>query len=518
MTPRATHAATGCLAVAALIACLSVVVPGTHLPTGDGAHLLAASWRIWTSSAPLDDLLHRVTPHPPLAYIPSALFVPHLGVRATLGCNAVLAAAIGFLGLRWLRPDAHPSDRHVALAFLLASGLVFWAVDQSAPDWPATTLSMLALGAVTRAIAPGAPPKRAGVLAGLCLLAAIFTKYTSAFALAGGVAVALGVGAWRNRTTWIAAAIVLFACGGWGLWALNDLTAYGATTMEASGAGGPAGAINQDPGVSLAERLSPARLRLWALALRDTLGWAPLAGVLTLLALHRAPGTGARIALGGAFLPLFLLPLLRIQPQPRYLLLTSALLVAASLPLRTAPRRWMSTVALAGLTILSLVYSTALYQAAPIADRPGHRSAVPTDGLGDWPWPPKTSWPTRSRVQTWGTLEALEALEAQLSTGETAALVRFGQDPDRPSWAAIDLQARSAGITREWVVAESPRGPLSTPPGMAAPSWAWVSWTDASAAPALAWVQTHADIEGAVTWRSSDGTGGVVLPLGAHHH
>ncbi len=518
MRPSPTTAVAGLLCLAVLAVQLLIIVPGTHLPTGDGAHVLAAGWRIGASSAPLDDLLHRITPHPPLAYAPTALFLSQVGVRAMLGIQAVAAAIVALVGLRWLRPDAHIADPLVALALLLSSGIVWWSVDLYALDWPAAAFVLLGLGSVVRATTETTPTKAAGPLAAACLLAAIFTKYTAVFSLAGGILAALASGAWRRRATFIAGAIVVLVGVAWAAWALDDLSAYGAATVQQTGRGGPGGAVIRSPEVSFSERIQPARLRLWVLSMRDTLGWAPILAIGVGCAWTRLRSVGAQVALAGALVPVLVFPLMRLEPQPRYMLPTAGLLLAAALPSRDMARARLGSLVFAGLAIVSLVYSTAIYQGIPPTDRPGHRAATPTDGLGDWPWPARRSWPTRSPVESWGTAEALAAVEAQLAPGETAALVRFGFDPDRPSWASIDLVARAAGIEREWVVAESPRGPLTAPDGMVEPTWAWVSWTDNSAPEALAWVQTHADLEGAVTWRSSDGTGGVVLPLGSHHH
>ena len=271
----------------------------------------------------------------------------------------------------------------------------------------------------------------------------------------------------------------------------------------------------RSPEVSFAQRLQPARLRLWGLSMRDTLGWAPLVAVAlgciwTRLRSGRAGRTGRRIG------PILLFPLMRLEPQPRYMLPSAGLFLAAALPSRERAYARLGPLVLGVLAVVSRIYSTSIYQGVPPSERPGHRTATPTDGIGDWPWPARRSWPTRSPVETWGTAEALTAVEAQLGPGDCctcAVRVRSGSTiPHRSSWW------HAAGIQREWVVAESPRGPITVPGGMVEPTWAWVSWTDNSAAEALAWVQTHADLEGAVTWRSSDGTGGVVLPLGAHHH
>ncbi len=512
--------ASALLTAAAVATLLAVAAPGTHLPTGDGAHLLAAGWRIGASSAPLDDLLHRITPHPPLAYVVSALFTPLVGVRPTLAVQSLLAAVALLVGLRWLRPDSTSADIWAGAGLLVASGAVWWSTDQFALDWPAAALGVLALGAVVRAL-DGPPPARAPVAAmgvASCILAALFTKYTAAFSLAGGLGMALALGGWRRPVTWWTAGGVALMCGLWGVWALDDLSAYSSTTLASAGAGGPAGSINQDPDLDFATRLSVSRLRLWGLALRDTVGWAPLVAVLAAIGVFRASSLGRRVALGAAMVPLLVLPLTRVQPQPRYLLPVAVFLVAAALPGASHRYRQGFTAFIAILTAITLYFSASLYRGLPIADRPGHRSAVPTAGPGDWPWPAAPLWPTRARVESRGTVEALVALDAQLEPGQSAALVRFDTDPNRPSWAAIDLTARTAGIQREWVVAESPRTALTTPPGMQAPSWAWVAWTDQSAGPALAWVQNHANLEGAVTWWEQDGTGGVVLPLGHHEH
>ena len=514
-SPHLPTAAAALLATGALVTLLAVVVPGQHLPTGDGAHILAAAWRIGASAAPIDDLLHRITPHPPLAYAPSALLVPWLGVRATLAAQALLSTALAFVGIRWLRPSAHPADHLTALAVLLSSGIVWWATDQHALDWLSTALVLAALGAVLRATASA---KAAVPIAAIALLAAILTKYTAAFALVGGIGMALALGAWRKRTTWIIAGVVVVVGLAWTARAYADLTAYSATTLSEAGAGGPGGAINRDPNISFADRLAPARLLLWLQALRDCFGWLPLAALAGSLAWTRLATPGARIAAAAAAVPLLTFPLMRIQPQPRYLLPSAALLLVAALPRHDRPRARVFTVAAGILALVATIYSAALYRGLPPADRPGHRATTPTAGLGDWPWPAAPTWPTRSPVEQWGTADALAAVHAQLPEGGSGALVRFGFDPDRPSWAAIDLVARQHGIQREWVVAESPRGPLHAAPGMPEPTWAWVSWTDESARPALAWVQDHADLEGAITWWSEDGTGGVVLPLGAHQH
>ena len=510
----------GLVALACASVLVVVVIPGSHLPAGDGAHLLAAGWRIGASAAPVDDLLHRITPHPPFAYLLPALSVPLVGPRTTMAVQSALGLGGLALGLRWIRPTVHLSALLAGWSLIASSSVVWWSTDQFALDWPAAALVVLGLGAMVRALEPGrkGPAWRRGGIVALLLLLPVFTKYTSVLPLAGGIAVAVLAGGWKRPVTRWAAATVTVVGAAWLLWALDDLTAYGATTMSESGAGGPGGAVNQDPDLSVTERLSAARIGRWAMALRDNLGAAPLALVLLGIAGTRLRDTGSRIAATGALLPLLVLPLTRIQPQPRYLLVSAVLLVAAALPSPRQPRRHLFTGICTVLAIISVIYNASLYRNLPPEDRPGHRDAAPTAGLGDWPWPAAPSWPIRSRVESRGTLEALQALDAQLPAGETAALVRFDRDPERPSWAAIDLVARTADIEREWVVAESPQGQLLTPPGMQAPEWVWVSWTDATAAPALAWVQTHANLEQAITWWSSDGTGGVVLPLGAHTH
>ena len=298
----------------------------------------------------------------------------------------------------------------------------------------------------------------------------------------------------------------------WAAWALDDLSAYGAATVQQTGRGGPAGAVIRSPEVSFAQRLQPARLRLWGLSMRDTLGWAPLVAVALGCIWTRLRSVGARVALAGALVPILLFPLMRLEPQPRYMLPSAGLFLAAALPSRERAYARLGTLVLGVLAVVSMIYSTSIYQGVPPSERPGHRTATPTDGIGDWPWPARRSWPTRSPVETWGTAEALTAVEAQLGPGMPhlcgSGSIRIDH-PARSSWWHAPRESE------EWVRRSSPR------PHHCARRHGGVHGLGEldrnSAAEALAWVQTHADLEGAVTWRSSDGTGGVDV-LGAHHH
>lgn len=502
--------------VAVWIAWAGMLWPGDHLPAGDGPHLLAAAWRLSDSARPLDDLLHRVVPHPPLAYLPTALLLPVVGVRASLVAVGGLSLLALAAGLRLLRPDAAWGAVLAGAALVGAGGCGWWAVDQGALDLPAAALTVLALGMVQRAGLAEHRDARLGLLAGVALLVAVFTKYTAALPVAGGVLAALAMGAFRRRETWIAAGVCLLVGVPWLAFASGELSAYSAASVGEAVAGGAAGTVNHDPEVALSERLSVARLRRWGQAARDTLGIGAWAVVVLGVAMQRARHPGARVALVAAFLPLVVLPLGRVQPQPRYLLPVAALGVAAALPGR---RGRLVPALMAAVAVVGVVFGVSLYRGVPAAERPGHRSAVSSPGLGGWPWPAAPLWPVRSRTDDWGAAGAVSALDEAMGPADTAAIVRFGADPDRPGVASFDLVARQLDIRREWVVAESPRGALPVTPGMQEPTWAWVSWTEPTAGQALRWIQSHADLEGAQGWwTGADGQGAVVVPLGAHQH
>lgn len=127
------------------------------------------------------------------------------------------------------------------------------------------------------------------------------------------------------------------------------------------------------------------------------------------------------------------------------------------------------------------------------------------------------AFPPQPPVDLWQSKGALEALHGQLEAGETAAVVRFSDQELRR--APLELQARLLQLSDlSLVLASSPTGPLEEGPIHPAPTWAWVGWEDAQAGPALAWIQDHADLEGAITWYAEHDRGGVVVPLGAHSH
>ena len=122
------------------------------------------------------------------------------------------------------------ADPLAALALLLSSGIVWWSVNQHALDWPAAAF-------VLRDQRCGArhhrdiPRRAAGPLAAVCLLAAIFTKYTAVFSLQESILAAVLSGAWRRRATYIAAGIVLVVGIAWAAWA-STTSAYGAATVQ----------------------------------------------------------------------------------------------------------------------------------------------------------------------------------------------------------------------------------------------------------------------------------------------
>lgn len=120
-------------------------------------------------------------------------------------------------------------------------------------------------------------------------------------------------------------------------------------------------------------------------------------------------------------------------------------------------------------------------------------------------------------IDLWRTRGALEAMSAQLEAGQSAAVVRFSTEA--PRRGPLELRGRTVGLDDVvLVLAHNPTGELEGLHGDPAPAWAWVGWEDDQAAVALAWIQDHANLEGAVTWTSDHGRGGVVLPLGAHTH
>ncbi len=500
------------LVLGAILALLSAA---GRVPTGDGPHLaamtmeLADGLRAGDVGAALHTWATRVTPQPPLGYLP--------GVAASLLVGdrwlAMLLAGAFALWLCWdaLKRLADGVPWAPALV-LVASPLVWLYVEQYGWDLLTAAATLQAVSWLHRS--RGLRDPRAAVAFGLWMGAGFLTKYTFPMFLWLPCLWA-GLGILRGpdrgaRLRVLGRALLAFAAlvGPW--LALNG-PALAAYLDRSVGTGAVAAVEASRAG---ANRFSADSLSLYPLALKDALGWP---GLVVLGAVGMAgfffswggggsPRNAPPVAQGSpaaarpvpASGPGALLPLLAAlgglavlstleQSQDRYALPALVALAALALPIARLP--WGQEI-FVGVFGVQLVGTIATFRpGAPTYDpRFDHGLA----SAAEMSWPVTRSYlPTSVDLAAWRVDEALTRL-SNFASGAPAALV-LPDEPWLPEPGIYLLRARQLALPVELRVLR-PRGASPPREGWPGPEVraAYVVWTPGRDVATEAWMAGQA--------------------------
>lgn len=437
--------------VLAITGMVATLAQAGRVPTGDATHLAAMTFEVSSLirqgdlAGALGTWATRVSPQPPLGYVPgvlASLFIADDWLAVLL--TGAFALALVWDALRRLAGGRAPWGPALVV---LASPMVWLYVEQYGWDLLTGAAVLQAVSWLHRS--DGLRVPHAALAFGAWMGVGFLTKYTFGMYLwLPCLVVGIGIVRGRDRARWKnlgrAVAIFLVLVGPW--LAINH-AALADYLGRSVGAGAEAAVQGARSG---AGRFSADSLALYPLALKDALGWPGVAALLFVgiggVLSRRGAGPG-RPARGGAIvLPVLaacggLLVLSSLeQSQDRYAL--PALLALSTLALPLGRLVWGQEV-FVGVFLAQLLASIATFRPGAPTGPPRFDHGLASAAALSWPGS-RTYTPTHVDLAAWRVDEALTRATT-FATGRPLSLL-LPDDPRLPEPGVYLLRARVLGL------------------------------------------------------------------------